>query len=603
MKIIYFFSFIIILITYPLFGKRMMIDSYELEKVKNFYYESDTMKWYSNELSLLYKDKIYESKEFLEFRCIHIKFSYDRDTTIDKELIEIHKFKKLDFKGMITSNEKTILGVVKSNLIFEGKYDKLEELSFRGLKDFTISEEFEAKNIKIISLSNINFLDNFNYNKFRNLEELNYYSITSNVKIDYINIPKCKKINIENCEINSNFRIINLENIEEFIVKGNLENKINFREINNDIFNHLKNIKILNISYSNFNWEQDTLDLPYAKKIILSNNELKNNIPIINSNNLEYLDLSKNNYTGQLPRINLPKLIYLNLSINKLEGNINKEIINNLEYLNLSNNNLDGELGFNLNYDDLIYFNVSKNKLDGEIPEIKGNKLLKIDLSHNLFTNLDEEIDVNKNTIIKLNNNNINMTEIVKRCSDYLEENEDEYNTSPKHIVSYSIHDAYDSNYKKYYDEELFLEHFENDLTQNIHETIYITNNSGTYSVIDKNTELFDYYGLTPSTVFWHKNIYFKIDMNSEFTETKLSYIYARSLYCNSLKFEFKNKEIVLNVKEEIKQECSEYIELYYYDIMGRELNRNDIYNKQIIVQYRCIETGEIINKLEIRER
>lgn len=602
MKIIYFISLIIIFISYPSFAKRMMIDSYELEKVKNFYYESDTTKWYSNELSLLYKDRIYESKEFLEFRCIHIKFVFDRDTTIDEELIEIHKFKKLDFKGMITSNEQTILGVVKSDLVFEGKYDKLEELSFRGLKDFKISEEFEAKNLKKKSLSNINFLENYNYNKFRNLEELEYINISSKVDVDYINLPKCKKINIENCEINSNLRIINLEYIEEFILKGNEENKINFREINKDIFNHLKNIKILNISYSNFNWEQDSLDFPNAKKIILSNNQLKNNIPIINSNNLEHLDLSKNNYTGQLPNINLPKLIYLNLSNNKLEGKINKEIINNLEYLNLSNNNLNGELDFNINYNNLIYFNVSNNKIEGIIPEIKGNKLLKVDLSHNIFSNLNKEINVNKNTILKLNNNNIKMTEIVKRCSDYLEENEDVFNTNPKHIVSYSLHDRFDSNYLKYYDEELFLEHFEHNLTQNKDYIIYL-NKDNYLEYNDFDTTLFQYVGSTynmykPDLPFIkYINVYLEYDYKG------IKNFRAMSKYCE-LKFFFKIEETNrLNVKEEIKQDCTEYIELNYYDMIGRELNENDIYNKQIIVQYMCIETGDVINKLEIRER
>lgn len=601
MKKIYFFTFFILLVSNYLSAKRMIIDSYELDNVKKFYYESDTTNWYSNELSLLYNNKIYESKKYIEYRCLNIGFVFDRDTVINNEIIEICKFRKLDFKGLITSNENTILGVVRDSLKFKGKYNRLEELSFRGLKEFSISDEFEAKNLKIISLSDINFIENYNYNKFRNLEELEYNNISSNIDVDYINLPQCRKFKIQDCAINSNLRIINLEYIEEFILKGNEENKINFREINKDFFNHLKNIKTLNISNSNFNWDADTLYFQNAEKIILSNNELNDNMPIIKANNLEYLDLRMNNYTGQLPDINLEKLIYLNLSNNKLEGKINKEIINNLEYLNLCNNNLNGELDFNIDFKNLIYINLSHNNLIGEIPEIKGSKLLKVDLSYNLFRNFNKEINVNKNTILKLNNNNIIMTEIVKRCSDYLEENEDEYNTNPKHILSYSLHEMFDSNYTKYYDEELFLKHIENDLTQNIHETVYISNNSGTFELIDKNENLFNYYGVY-SRFEYYKTIYYKIDLNNTFTNINIGKLYAESKYCNNIIFEFKSKEIELNVDYNNK-DCSEYIEINYYDLMGRVINKNDIYNKQIIVQYRCIETGEIINKLEIRER
>lgn len=40
-----------------------------------------------------------------------------------------------------------------------------------------------------------------------------------------------------------------------------------------------------------------------------------------------------------------------------------------------------------------------------------------------------------------------------------------------------------------------------------------------------------------------------------------------------------------------------------YYDILGNELRQSNIFDKQIIVRYKCLETGEFIHKLEIRTK
>lgn len=50
------------------------------------------------------------------------------------------------------------------------------------------------------------------------------------------------------------------------------------------------------------------------------------------------------------------------------------------------------------------------------------------------------------------------------------------------------------------------------------------------------------------------------------------------------------------------KETCENYIEIEYYDILGNKLSRNDIYNKQIIVRYKCFESGIIKHRLEFRE-
>lgn len=59
----------------------------------------------------------------------------------------------------------------------------------------------------------------------------------------------------------------------------------------------------------------------------------------------------------------------------------------------------------------------------------------------------------------------------------------------------------------------------------------------------------------------------------------------------------------ILNVKDLSKTSCQKTQELEYFDLLGNKLEENNIYNKQIIVRYKCLETGEITHKLEIRER
>lgn len=54
---------------------------------------------------------------------------------------------------------------------------------------------------------------------------------------------------------------------------------------------------------------------------------------------------------------------------------------------------------------------------------------------------------------------------------------------------------------------------------------------------------------------------------------------------------------------EESNIECTNLIETEYYDLLGNQLEENNIYNKQVIVRYKCLETGEFTHKLEIRER
>ena len=60
---------------------------------------------------------------------------------------------------------------------------------------------------------------------------------------------------------------------------------------------------------------------------------------------------------------------------------------------------------------------------------------------------------------------------------------------------------------------------------------------------------------------------------------------------------------INLDVTNKETNNCENLIAIEYFDLLGVKLDNSNIYNKQIIVRYKCLETGEISHKLEIRER
>lgn len=84
-------------------------------------------------------------------------------------------------------------------------------------------------------------------------------------------------------------------------------------------------------------------------------------------------------------------------------------------------------------------------------------------------------------------------------------------------------------------------------------------------------------------------------------------YVYKDDLLFFGLRVGYKRKMEDLGIEftsvEESNIDCTNFIETDYFDLLGNKLEDNNIYNKQIIVRYKCLETGEITHKLEIRER
>lgn len=72
-----------------IYSQKVMIDKEELSSLQDFYNNSNTDKWYSNELKILKLNNIYSSISSIVNRSSHIKLIYDRDTLLNNEVVKI----------------------------------------------------------------------------------------------------------------------------------------------------------------------------------------------------------------------------------------------------------------------------------------------------------------------------------------------------------------------------------------------------------------------------------------------------------------------------------------------------------------------------------
>lgn len=628
------FKLLLLLAIFSLFNikvysQKVMIDKNELKSLLDFYFNSDTNNWYSNELKILKLNNIYSSISSIVNRSSHIKLIYDRDTLLNNEVVQILKFKEIDLGTMNAGNETDLLGKVENIDFISGEFEKLEVLRLRGMYNIKNAEYFKADSLRVLEIKKSNFKDKFNFDNFRNLEIFLCEDVESGIDLSFINLPKCKQFSIKNCKINSIVNIFNLNNVETFELIGSEGNRLTLLNTNSNELNKLKNIININISFTDLKWEIEDLIFPKADTIIFNNNFLEGKFPYlftesakyidfshnkftqirneISLDNIEYLNLSHNEINSQIPKLNMNKLTYLDLSFNKINGNIDSALIRNKEYINLSYNSLSGELNFNFESNSLIYVNFSNNNLTGKIPKIKSNSLYRLDLSNNNFTNLNKDIEVNSETILDFSFNKLSFIDVVKRCAEYLENHENEYITSPYHIVSYSLHKEYDSKYIKYSDEQIFYEKLDNLLKQKkYHTSVYDAYTRMLYAE-EIDTSLFYY--MIWDTDPYKPNFPFLIPTDIYAAIPKKYWIYnyefyAVSKFCTGLEFTYmKPKLINLDVKNKETNSCENLIAIEYFDLLGVKIDNSNIYNKQIIVRYKCLETGEISHKLEIRER
>lgn len=88
------FKLLLLLAIFSLFNikvysQKVMIDKNELKSLLDFYFNSDTNNWYSNELKILKLNNIYSSISSIVNRSSHIKLIYDRDTLLNNEVVKI----------------------------------------------------------------------------------------------------------------------------------------------------------------------------------------------------------------------------------------------------------------------------------------------------------------------------------------------------------------------------------------------------------------------------------------------------------------------------------------------------------------------------------
>jgi len=117
-------------------------------------------------------------------------------------------------------------------------------------------------------------------------------------------------------------------------------------------------------------------------------------------------------------------------------------------------------------------------------------------------------------------------------------------------------------------------------------------------SILD--TSLFEYLILKREGT---KNVETDYKVWDQINEKGVFTLVALSKFCNNLDFRYNSLNLTeLSVDRELNI-CENFTEIKYFDLLGNKLEENNIYNKQIIVRYKCLESGEISHKLEIRER
>ncbi|KAH6769316.1 hypothetical protein C2S51_014652 [Perilla frutescens var. frutescens] len=163
----------------------------------------------------------------------------------------------------------------------------------------------------------------------------------------------------------------------------------------------LPSLSELHLGYNQFTGQVEEFPVVTVSKIRvidLSNNRLEGPIPdsFFQLQSLESLLLSSNLFNGtfQLEKIqNFPNLTDLDLSGNNLSVDVGSDnsssyVFPKLKMVGLASCNLYDFPGF-IKHSDLSQLNLANNHIAGEIPSwIWGKQLRDLNLSHNLFTNM-----------------------------------------------------------------------------------------------------------------------------------------------------------------------------------------------------------------------
>lgn len=608
-------------------SNNLIMDKVELNEIKEFYNNTQPNSWYSKEISNLEEDFIYNDISSLESLTPNIKYVYDRDTLINNKEIDIYKFSKLDFERMIRGNHNSDLNLF--NHTFSGyNYTRLKYLSFSELMNFKIPETFKADSLEVLKIYNSRLAKELDINQFNSLKVLDFFKILNSFDLTDINLPNCTYFSIIGCHIVTTLHINNLNSIDTFIIRDYFRNENDKQDpstmylIGTDpnelkklskvkklvlgktaIYGDLSEVEFDNIIHLDLHGNNFINSIPYInpkkiKHLNLKNNSFSKIDNHIESESLEYLDLSNNLFEQDIDIIYSPSLVYLDISRNKFSGNIRNLIGMKLEYFNASMNELSGELKEKIRIDFCYHFNVSDNKMTGNIPPIKSDKLIYLDFSENEFTNFTSDLELNERTILNISSNNIDPSEISKRCSGYTGSIENKIITSPDHIVEYS-HQIEDSLFYKFTHFDVYSDVYSSIIYQNKKE-INFNYATRRFDLSMLDTSLFEY---VIFTYIDGKRVELNYKVWDQINEKRLYVILAISKYCRDFAFMYHSINLTeLSINDKFVN-CETIKAIEYFDLLGNKLNENNIYNKQVIVRYKCLETGKISHKLEIKER
>ncbi|MBX2815200.1 MAG: T9SS type A sorting domain-containing protein [Saprospiraceae bacterium] len=171
------------------------------------------------------------------------------------------------------------------------------------------------------------------------------------------------------------------------------------------------NVIALNLDNRNIVGALPDLNLPELTQLVISNNNLREEMPSLgNLSKLQFLDLSNNRISGPIPDFDLPALQTLRLLNNRFSGEVpNFSGMPQLVSLNLTSNMLSGALP---NFTSLTRLNSLRmpfNELEGPLPNLNfAPNLIILDLGNNKFFGTVPIFGASTNLFeIRLSNNNL----------------------------------------------------------------------------------------------------------------------------------------------------------------------------------------------------
>lgn len=625
--------FIVLLFTSNIaLSKRVMLDSYELKIIKEFYYSTDTILWYRDDLSKLYIGKIYQNKDYIHSNIPKVRVVYDRDTIINTEEIEICKFQVLNFEEMIVSpNSYDAWQTLWDGKFISGTFTKLEELKLSGCYNLNNDEPFYAPNLRIFKCYENQLSSTIDLNAFPNLEELDFYKVNNNFDLTNLNLPKCKIFKVIGSELSTSLNIINMNNVEVFQIRdeyypifseqGQFSMSLQGTDINK-LLKDLKNVRILSLAHTFIDGEIAELDMPNLEFLELYLNLFTGKFPILLTPKLEYLsigstafsaisdtirleklkyfDFSNSNISSKLPIFIMDNLEHIDLNGSNFSGNLDTRIFKNssLKYVDFSHNDLEGDINFNIYSDNLVCLNLASNKFSGKMPNVVAPHLSYLNLAGNQFNKLFDSLNVYQRTFVKINGNKLPPSEIALFCENAINEGKLSNYIYPNYILEYSKHIEFDSIYSLYSGTDVFQQIVYNNIEQK--DTLFTIFNENTnhLEIEDLDTNIFTY-----SILKYVDNVWVESGLSiwDYIPEIGIYKVVAKSKICD-FTYDYPVVKITKLSVESLIVDCKKIIPIDYYDLLGNKLNPTDIYNKQVIVRYKCLETGEIFHKLEIRD-